>query len=132
MDAQTLLSRIGETLSVRRAFGDPIEQNGIIVIPVAFVAGGGGGGEGPVAPPAGSQKGADDVQSSADSAEDASPKMGSGGGLGGVIVPLGVYVVKGDDVKWKPVMQPMLVTLPVLGLLRLLVKRRSRALSSKR
>ncbi len=128
MDAQTLMNRVGETLSVRRVFGEPIERSGVTVIPVAFVAGGGGGGEGPIAPPPGSQTEADDEESSP---VGAAPKMGSGGGIGGVVIPLGVYVVKGDEVQWKPVLQPMLFALPVLGLLRLLVKRRSRALTAK-
>jgi uncharacterized spore protein YtfJ len=125
MDAHTLLSRVKESLSVRQAFGEPIERDGIVVIPVAFVAGGGGGGEGPVPKTAdGSRSARDDQQS-----PDAPQSMGSGGGLGGVVVPLGVYVVKGNDVTWKPVLQPMLLALPVIGLLRLLVKRRARSLS---
>lgn len=128
MDAHTLLSRVGETLSVRRVFGEPIERDGVTVIPVAFVAGGGGGGEGPVAPPPGSPTEADHAESSP---VDATPNMGSGGGIGGVVVPLGVYVVKGDDVRWKPVLHPMFA-LPFVGLIRLLVKSRSRALASRR
>jgi uncharacterized spore protein YtfJ len=135
MDAHTLLGRVTETLSVRRAFGEPIEHNGIVVIPVAFVAGGGGGGEGPVpsapAPaPSGPETVSDDGQSNADLRVGEAPKMGSGGGLGGVIVPLGVYVVKGDDVRWKPVLQPMHIALTALGLIRMLIKLRTRALSS--
>lgn len=137
MDAHTLLGRVSETLSVRRAFGEPIEKNGVVVIPVAFIAGGGGGGEGPIpsAPtpaPSGPQTVSDDAHPDADPCVGEASKMGSGGGLGGVIIPLGVFVVKGDDVRWKPVLQPMLVALPVLGLLRMLIKRRGRVLSSGR
>lgn len=129
MDAQTLLSRVGETLSVRRVFGEPIERNGIVVIPVAFVAGGGGGGDGPIARATSeAQTETNNDESMSDPTVGANPLMGSGGGIGGVVVPLGVYVVKGDGVQWKPVLQPMLIAMPVLGLIRLLVKGRSRAL----
>ena len=48
MDTQELMSRMSENLSVRRAFGSAYEKAGLLVIPVALVAGGGGGGEGTV------------------------------------------------------------------------------------
>ena len=35
-----------DTYTVRRVFGEPVENGGIVVIPVAKVAGGGGGGSG--------------------------------------------------------------------------------------
>ena len=50
------------------------------------------------------------------------PPVGSGGGLGGVIVPLGVYVIREDKVVWKPVVQPMLLALLALSLVRLITK----------
>jgi uncharacterized spore protein YtfJ len=132
MDAHTLLSRIGETLSVRRAFGEPIERNGVVVVPVAFVAGGGGGGEGPI-PSARTGLQPEDHTPDADAGADGGTPapMGSGGGVGGVIIPLGVYVLKGDEVRWKPVLQPMLFVLPALALLRLVVKASSRALAAR-
>jgi uncharacterized spore protein YtfJ len=131
MDAQTLLSRVGEALSVRRAFGEPIERNGVVVIPVAFVAGGGGGGEGQSAPAAsGSKSEPESDEPDAGSRVDSGQEMGSGGGFGGVVIPLGIYVIKGEDVRWKPVLQPMRLALSVLGLIRLLVKTRS--LTSRR
>jgi uncharacterized spore protein YtfJ len=128
MDAQTLLSRVSESLSVRRAFGDPVERDGFLVIPVAFVAGGGGGGEGQVAPPgrfSEEEGGADRPDS--DDRPQPSPPIGSGGGLGGVIWPLGVYVVRGDKVTWKPVVQPMLLAIIGLGLVRLILRAGARA-----
>jgi hypothetical protein len=51
MDTEQLLSRVAENLSVRRAFGAPYEKDGLLIIPVALVAGGGGGGEGITLPP---------------------------------------------------------------------------------
>lgn len=121
MDAQTLLSRVGDTLSVRRAFGDPIDRNGFLVIPVALVAGGGGGGEGQMAPSSTDARPASDAEVASKNGA-SSPPIGSGGGLGGAIVPLGVYVVRGDKVIWKPVVQPMLLALVALSVVRLLAK----------
>ena len=43
-------SRIADRLSVRRAFGSAYEKNGLLVIPVALVAGGGGGGRRAISP----------------------------------------------------------------------------------
>jgi uncharacterized spore protein YtfJ len=75
-----LLDRLTEAATVRRAFGEPIEQNGSIVIPVARVAGGGGGGEG--------------GRSDAD--------QGSGGGFGLRVSPSGVFVIRDGSVNWQP------------------------------
>jgi uncharacterized spore protein YtfJ len=128
MDAQTLLNRVGESLSVGRVFGEPIERNGILVIPVAFVAGGGGGGEGQIAPPTNQASDRESQKAESDTDESAgiSPPIGSGGGLGGVIVPMGVYVIRGDTVQWKPAVQPLALALCALGFVRVIVKAGSR------
>ena len=39
-----LLEGAREAITVRRVYGDPIEQEGVTVIPAAAVGGGGGGG----------------------------------------------------------------------------------------
>lgn len=73
---------------VRRAFGTPIEQDGVTLVPVARVMGGtgfGGGG------------GADGA-----SEDGAASSWGSGGGLGVRVSPVGVYVVSGGQVRWEP------------------------------
>ena len=46
MDAESILTKVSENLSVRRAFGAAYEKDGMLIIPVALVAGGGGGGTG--------------------------------------------------------------------------------------
>ena len=46
MDTHELMGRLSENLSACRAFGAAYEKDGLLVIPVALVAGGGGGGEG--------------------------------------------------------------------------------------
>jgi len=106
MDSQELLNRVAENLSVRRAFGTPYEKGQLLIVPVAFVAGGGGGG----------------VKRAMVEGKPAD----SGGGFGGVVLPMGAYVIKGDDVRWVPVWDVILVVLASLRVLRLLVRVRTR------
>jgi uncharacterized spore protein YtfJ len=80
MNVQEVLSQSRDAMSVGRVFGEPIEKNGVTIIPVAQVMGGGGGGSG--------QQG--------DKGE------GSGVGFGMRANPAGVYVINGDAVEWKP------------------------------
>jgi uncharacterized spore protein YtfJ len=80
----------------QRVFGEAYEVGDVTVIPVSVVRGGGGGG-------GGEGRGLDDPQ-----AADRAPQ-GSGGGAGfGIDArPVGVYVVKGDEVEWKPAVNRM-------------------------
>jgi uncharacterized spore protein YtfJ len=73
-----------DTLTVRRAYGDPVEIGGVTVVPVARVAGGGGGGGG---------EGEDENQAGGG---------GFGTGFGLRVNPVGVYEVRGESVVWKP------------------------------
>jgi uncharacterized spore protein YtfJ len=87
MSAEEVLSSIKGTkdsMSVRRAFGDPYELEGVSVIPVARIAGGAGGGGG---------EGVD---------EEGASGGGFGTGFGMGVVPIGVYEVRGERVEWKP------------------------------
>lgn len=86
-----------EALTVRRVFGEPYEADGATVVPVARVIGGAGMGYG-------SGTGRDSRTSEERSAGAGSAGEGSGGGGGfGVrAVPAGVFVVRGDEVTWKP------------------------------
>jgi uncharacterized spore protein YtfJ len=79
-----LPERVRDLLTVERVVGTPIEKDGVMVVPVAALRGGGGGGGGEGHGP--------DAQE------------GTGGGLGfGVNArPVGVYVIKDGDVKWRP------------------------------
>ncbi len=116
MNAKDLLGKVGNNLSVGRAFGAAYERDGLYVIPVAFVAGGGGGGERPSG--AASSK---DTADDGDENIDESPQ-GSGAGFGGVVFPVGAYVVKDDDVRWVPAVNVTLLGLVGLGLIRFIVK----------
>jgi uncharacterized spore protein YtfJ len=71
-----LLSGARDAISVKRVFGDPIETEGVTIIPVAKVGGGGGGG--------------------GDSEDN------GGGGFGIGAKPVGAYVIKDGDVNWQP------------------------------
>src|SRR6516165_10157026 len=82
-----LLDRIGRTVGrqaqVSAVFGEPVERNGLTVIPVArarFGFGGGGGAEG---------------------ADEGSASGGGGGGGGGVVSPSGYIELHDDSATFK-------------------------------
>ncbi len=73
-----------DSLSVRRCYGDPVELDGVTVIPVARVSGGAGGGGG---------EGTDENEAGGG---------GFGTGFGLKVNPIGVYEVRDGSVVWKP------------------------------
>ena len=134
VNTRELLDRIAENLSVRRSFGAAYEREGLLIIPVAFVAGGGGGGEGPIKPPAtGHAPALETAKPATGPPPDGPPPTGTGGGFGGVVLPVGVYVVKGDQVRWVPAFDTTLIILASLTVVRALIgvwkngRRRNRA-----
>jgi uncharacterized spore protein YtfJ len=98
MNVDELLSGARDAISVRRVFGDPIEHDGVVVVPVARVGGGGGGGS------------------------DTEHNGGGGFGLGGR--PVGVYVIKDGQVSWRPAVDPVRVAVVVVAALAVLLRRR--------
>jgi hypothetical protein len=76
MDLDTLLQGYRDAVSVRRIYGDPVERDGVTVVPAAAVFGGTGGGE------------------------DDEGKRGGGFGLLGR--PVGAWVIHGGEATWKP------------------------------
>jgi uncharacterized spore protein YtfJ len=131
VNTRELLDRIAENVSVRRSFGAAYEREGVLIIPVAFVVGGGGGGEGPVKPQATGHSRAIETAEPANGASQ--QPTGTGGGFGGLVMPMGVYVVKGDQVRWVPAFDTTLIALASLSVMRVLVgllkngRRRNRA-----
>lgn len=127
MDVENLLARASENLSVRRAFGAAYEKDGMLIIPVALVAGGGGGGTStarsrradPAASP-GSPPG--EGPAGHDAASQDPGGTDTGGGFGGLVLPSGAYVVKGDQVRWVPAVDATIVVLASLSLLRVLAR----------
>jgi uncharacterized spore protein YtfJ len=81
MDVQQLIAQARDMMTVQRVFGDPLEKDGVTIIPAATVQGGGGGGGGEG--PSGEGKG--------------------GGGGGGISArPAGAYVIENGAVRWQP------------------------------
>ena len=124
MDAGNLLDKVSDNLSVRRAFGAAYEKDGTLIIPVALVAGGGGAGTsrtGRGHPATGRRPEGDGSPHDAAPHGSRRPKD-AGGGFGGLVLPTGVYVVKGDQVRWVPAVDTTIVVLASLGLARLLAR----------
>ena len=129
MDVQELMSKVAQNLTAGRAFGPAYEKDGVMLIPVALVAGGGGGGEGPTVPTR------DDNESEEPAAvapEPAGQSTGLGGGFGGVVLPGGAYVVKDEQVRWVPAVNATVVVLGVLVLVRMVLRARARASRRRR
>jgi uncharacterized spore protein YtfJ len=124
VDVQELLGKVAQHLSVSRAFGTAYEKDGSLVIPVALVAGGGGGGEGTSV--SSSEPSivvdADDDESTLDG-----ESSGSGGGFGGVVMPVGVYVVRDENVRWVPAVNANLVIVVAFLTLRMVARARRRS-----
>jgi uncharacterized spore protein YtfJ len=84
MRAEEILDRVRDTLTIRQVFGEPYERNGTLIVPVARLVGGGGGGGGEGNSPA------------------EGGGRGGGGGFGFEARPVGAYVIRGDEVAWRP------------------------------
>ena len=95
MDAHEVLTHARDAMSVKRVFGDPYEQDGLTVIPVASVMGGAGAGGGTGA-------GAQPASTDDEGVEGGVGDSGYGMGYGLKATPAGVYVIKGGEVEWKP------------------------------
>jgi uncharacterized spore protein YtfJ len=104
VNVSEILAMATESAHVKRVFGEPIEREGALVIPVATVIGGMGGGQG----------------TQGDGSE-----QGSGAGLGIVARPAGMYVIKGDNVAWRPALDLNRVILggQAVAVVALLVRR---------
>jgi uncharacterized spore protein YtfJ len=119
MTIQELLDKMAESVSVRRSFGAAYEQEGVSIIPVALVLGGGGGGEGPMKPESTSHSRA--VEKAEGATAESPPATGTGGGFGGLVMPVGTYVVHGDQVRWVPAYDVTLIVLASLSVVRVIV-----------
>jgi uncharacterized spore protein YtfJ len=77
VDLDALLQGHRDAVNVRRIYGDPVESEGLTVIPAATIMGGTGGG--------------------GDAEGD------GGGGFGLVGRPVGAWVIRDGEATWKPV-----------------------------
>jgi uncharacterized spore protein YtfJ len=108
-----LVDRLQGAASVSRAFGEPVRQGELVILPVASVRGGGGGGDG-----GGQSDGRGE---------------GGGAGFGLRVVPCGVFVIRGDRIRWQPavdvnrvVLGGQVVALALILTVRSLLLRRGR------
>ena len=103
MTPEEIVTRVGDQLGIRRVFGEPVERDGLVVIPVAVAIGGGGGGSGP-------------------------DEQGSGAGFGGMVRGIGVYAISNGQVRFIPAIDT--TALAAMGVLFaglvLLARRRTR------
>jgi len=81
MDVQSVMSQARDAITVKRVFGEPYEAEGVTVIPAAKIVGGAGGGEGE---------------------RPKEQEKGAGSGFGVVARPVGAYLIRGDQVSWRP------------------------------
>jgi uncharacterized spore protein YtfJ len=86
-----------DALTVKRVYGDPVERDGVTVIPAAAVRGGAGGG--------GDNEG------------------NGGGGFGLAARPIGAYVIQNGKVRWCPAVDVNRVLLLVAAVVFLLARR---------
>ena len=104
-DVLEVLRGVVDSVKAGTVFGTPVSYKGLTVLPVARIAGGGGGGRG----------------------EDANGRgaEGSGGGIGLSARPVGVYVIKDDEVTWSPAVDVTKVVLggQIVGIVALLTLR---------
>jgi uncharacterized spore protein YtfJ len=125
VDVENLLAKAADNLSVRRAFGTAYEKDGMLIIPVAIVAGGGGGGTARTRrdnPAAGLGSSPGQGTTAYDVTPQDSGRTEVGGGFGGLVLPSGVYIVKGDQVRWVPAVDVTIAVLASLSLMRMLAR----------
>jgi uncharacterized spore protein YtfJ len=112
-DVLETIRRVVDGAGAGKVFGTPVAQDGVVVLPVAKVIGGGGGGGG------------------TGPAVDGVEPRGSGGGVGVVARPVGVYVIEDGAVAWRPavdvsriILGGQIVAIVALLVIRALIKRR--------
>lgn len=81
MSIQDVIDRARGELTAHVVYGESVVQDGVVVIPAARVTGGVGGGEG---------SGPNDAGE------------GFGGGFGVHARPVGAFVIRNDQVRWRP------------------------------
>jgi uncharacterized spore protein YtfJ len=108
MDVDEMLTGARDAMTVKRVYGDPIERDGILVIPAAKVMGGGGGG--------------------------GDGETANGGGFGVSAKPAGAWIIRNGEVTWEPAIDAtriattgMLVAIVFLWTIRSIAKANARA-----
>ena len=97
-DIDEMFRGVRDTLTIERVFGEPIETEGVTIIPAAVVRGGGGGG--------------------------GDSELNGGGGFGVQARPAGAYVIRDGAVTWRPAIDVNRLLLLGIGLVLLALRRR--------
>lgn len=105
MNVDEMIRGTQDTMTVKRVYGEPIERDGLTIIPAAKVTGGGGGG--------------------------GDGETATGGGFGVSARPVGAYVIKDGKVSWEPaldvnrlILGSQVVAIFFLLVMRAILKRR--------
>jgi uncharacterized spore protein YtfJ len=105
MNVDEMIRGTQDTMTVKRVYGEPIERDGLTIIPAAKVTGGGGGG--------------------------GDGETATGGGFGVRARPVGAYVIKDGKVSWEPaldvnrlILGSQVVAIFFLLVMRAILKRR--------
>ncbi|MBA3687367.1 MAG: sporulation protein [Chloroflexi bacterium] len=108
MNVDELLSGARDVMTVKRVYGEPVERDGVLVIPAAKVAGGGGGG--------------------------GDSETNAGGGFGVRATPAGAWIIRDGQVAWEPAVDAtrlatlaMVVAIVFLLIVRSVAKANARA-----
>lgn len=108
MNVDEMLTGVRDAITVKRVYGDPIERDGILVIPAAKVSGGAGGG--------------------------GDNENNGGGGFGIRARPVGAWIIRDGEVSWEPAIDAtriaslsMLVAIIFLLTVRSIAKANARA-----
>lgn len=108
MNVDEMLTGARDAMTVKRVYGDPIERDGILVIPAANVVGGGGGG--------------------------GDKENNGGGGFGMSATPAGAWIIRDGQVEWEPAVDAtriatlgMVVAIVFLWTVRSIAKWRAKA-----
>ena len=99
MNTNELFDRARGGLVAGTVFGEPVERDGVTVIPVAMFVGGGGGGS---------------TRGEAPASADAQTGSADGGGFGGVARGIGVFTVSNGQVRFVPATDRTLLALVAL------------------
>lgn len=104
------LKGVRDSLTVKRVYGEPLQQNGVTIVPAAHVRGGGGGGGG-------------------EGKNDEGTGSGFGTGFGLAASPAGAFVIRGDEVTWQPAIDVNRIAFGILAYLtlRLVIGRKRRS-----
>ena len=106
---ERMAERVGAKASVRAVFGDPIEKDGITIVPVARVRWGfgGGAGRGPIGVGPGATDGTSEAATRDPMFDVGMSGSGTGGGGGVAADPIGYIEIGPDGAVFRPIVSPM-------------------------